>query len=435
MNKSNMLISIVLLSVTVLFAGILLAGTKDGALDIYRQWLQCVAEKGENHEDCQKLFQDFLATAYKRLEELKAEYQKKCGDSEKAQSEYCKKLAKQIEELEKAIENVTQRKMAKATSDRIAKLALECKWDDVYDALSFKGKEQRSIVDDLLLGYACLYRKDWQGAWNSFSAVDTRKDKQMLLDFSKDIYSQSPNSAMAFVLKGDILARMGRYDEAVSALDHAISLDSKATLAYEVRALVKSLGCHYDEAVNDLSKAVKLSPAIANAMYERSVIDLVVGDFEEAAVGLTRLLEKEPHFFLAKNARGVAYLLLAQYDKALQDFDSVIGECPSFAEAASNKQLAIMLRAKGLFAVDMKKLASLSPKGILGAKVSTDFYYAGAGINSPDGGQTLLLAKQRAGSDAMVLTIREHDYIAKGLTPGNPALGRSIAQEVAMSAL
>jgi hypothetical protein len=287
----------------------------------------------------------------------------------------------------------------------------------------------------LLLGYAAMAADDYAKAWEHFSAVDgDPKAKTAWLAWASALAEGRPESATALVFKADALARRGRYQEALDALDRAIKLDGKLALAYDLRGLVRTVLLDYPAAAQDLDKAVDLAPRMANARFNRAVLHLLSGDSEAATKGLTGLLKDHPAFFLARNARGVAHLLAGRYGEALQDFDQVEKEMPTFAEAQANKRLTGMLRARGLFAVDIEKMAALSPKGILGSR-ATNLYYAGAGINSPDGGQTFQLARQQAGPQAVVITIREKDYLAKGLTPGSPSLGKAIAQEVALKTL
>lgn len=403
----------------------------DDAQDIYHKWLQCVAEKGENNKDCNKLFQKFLTIAYKKLEDLKEEYRKKCSDPEKADSDYCKKLKKQIEELEEAIQGVTGQR-EKQQREKAVNSALKEDWEQVFAELSFIDLKHLQPEDNLLLGYASLHLKDWIKAWEHFYAVDKSTQKDMLLSWSEKLCKENPSSAIAFVLKGDVLARLGKYEEAVRALDNAVKLDEKCALTYDVRGLVKITDGELHGGKDDLEKALQINPEISNVIFEKGIIYLITGDFEEATTHMSSLLNEEPKFFLARNARGVAYLLQAKYDEAMHDFEQVIHDNPAFVDARNNKTLAALLRAKGLFTVDIKNSAALSPKGILGAKATTNLFYAGAGINSPDGGDTLKVAKLRAGSDALVVQIREKDYLSRGLGHENPRLATEVATLISM---
>lgn len=71
--KQKLLVPVLGLLVVSL-TGLVLADSKEDALGVYRKWLQCLASKGEDHEDCLEFFQGFIGTAYQRLEELKAEH-------------------------------------------------------------------------------------------------------------------------------------------------------------------------------------------------------------------------------------------------------------------------------------------------------------------------------------------------------------------------
>jgi tetratricopeptide (TPR) repeat protein len=415
-----------------LLPGSILANIKDDAAEAYRKWLQCVAEKGEDHEDCQELFEQFLAIAYRQLEEWEAEYQRNCGDQEKAKSEYCKDLAERIKRLREAIGGVLKKTGDKALDRQSTRLALGERWDEVYDVLSREPADRRRIEEDLLLGYASLYRRDWTKAWQCFSAVDKSGQKYRLLHWAESLCYVKSDNPVAFLLKGDLLARLGQYGKATEALDCATTLNRDLPFTYDLKGLISIMTGRLQEAANELDKAPRIKPSLPHTAFERAMTALIGGDFEGAESRLTELLGEEPNFFLARNARGVARVLQGKFEQALQDFDQAVRDNPDFTEAHANKNLTAMLRAKGLFTVDMAKVAALSPKGILGATASTNLYYAGAGINSPDGGRTLDIARQRSRPDPIVVTIRERDYVARGVDAGNPRLATEISTYISM---
>ncbi|MCX5884413.1 MAG: tetratricopeptide repeat protein [Proteobacteria bacterium] len=366
MRRHHLFVQIVLILIIVLSqVCISPADTKEDALDIYRKWLQCIAQKGEDHEDCQKIFQEFLSIAYIRLEELRGEYSKKCSDPEKADTEFCKNLEKKIKELEDAIGEVTKRKDNTKKRDQSVKLALEKKWEQVYAELLSIDAKHRQLQDELLLGHASLDRKEWIQAWCCFDILDKSKQKDKLLKWAENLCKTNPDNAVVLLFKGDALARLGKYDDSISALDRAVELDPKLAIGYDLRGLVRIGLAEFPQAADDLARVQENLP---NALYERGILDVLTGDFEGAITRLTNLLNNEPRFFLARNARGVAYLLQAKYDLAFEDFDQVAREYPEFICARTNKTFGVDMRAKGLFVVeDIGRLAEIIPKGLLGS--------------------------------------------------------------------
>ena len=66
------------------------------------------------------------------------------------------------------------------------------------------------------------------------------------------------------MLRGDTLARNGKYDESPPALDKAVRLDPQSALLYDVRGVVKTLADKPDEASADFEKAIELNSKFAD---------------------------------------------------------------------------------------------------------------------------------------------------------------------------
>jgi tetratricopeptide (TPR) repeat protein len=246
--------------------------------------------------------------------------------------------------------------------------ALTGQWNRVDEMLSSIQPDQRLVEENLLLGYANVFRKDWVKAWENFRTVDKSEDKARLLTWAKGLCQADPTSAMAFIFLGDAHARFSHYDEAIAALNTATSIDPKFPLAFDLRGLVSIVTGNLQTATQDLDGATALDPSFANALFERGVVNILTDSLDSAIWRLSSLLEQEPSFFLARNARGVAYMLRGNYGLGLADFDSVSLQVPGFTQARTNKTCGSLLRASDIFALaDAKRVVELSPKGILGS--------------------------------------------------------------------
>ncbi len=320
----------------------------------------------------------------------------------------------------------------------IVGFALQQDWREVYDRLSSPSGNDVELPKKLLLGYASLNRRDWLTAWRQFSDIDSSTRKESLLQWSAEVRANHPTSAVASVLEGDALARCGRHRDAITALDRATQLDPALAFAYDIRGLVWMLAemmaaDGLGRAAQDFEMALKLDPDNPHPMYQRAMVDMLRGESKAAVERLSRVLALEPNFLVARNARGIAFVLEGRFEDALRDFDLILTACPEFASARSNRVATAMIRARGLFAVDLGKLAKISAKGVLGSEASPiNFHYAGSGINSPTGGDILDLATQRAGENPHVVTIRERDYVSRGITPDDPSFETSIATFMSM---
>jgi len=406
------------------------------AEELRGRWYQCVARKGENHPDCRRIQQDLIDLAYRRLERWRDLYRGRCSDSKAAETDYCRNLKRKIKELEKELEDYLggpqQRSLFEAS-----RLALAVRWAEVASTIP---EGTLRLEGHLLLGYAQLELHNWAAAWTHFAAIDAseKAQRESLLAWAEKLCRANPDAGMALLLRGDALARVGRFAEALASLDSATDGKPDLALACDIKGQIWMVSGlveddAFDRAVVETERAIRIDPARPHSIFQRAMLDLLAGKFDAAIAGLSNVLASEPAFVQARNARGVAHVLRGDYEEALLDFDRTLEQSPQFASASANKAHTTVMRARGLFAVDLHKHASLSAKGILGAEARTiDMYYAGAGINSPQGGPTLDLATQRAGPSAHVITIRERDYLNQGYTANDPRLATTIRTYVSM---
>jgi tetratricopeptide (TPR) repeat protein len=257
--------------------------------------------------------------------------------------------------------------MPVGAADNFTKAALQGDWPQVYEEGMKSSTKNSGLERDLLLGYACMYRKDWVKAWHYFSTVDQSPQKTTLLPWAENLCRENPKSAMALVFKGDALIRLGRYQEAGTALDRAVQINPQLALAFELRGLARFNASAGPQAKADLDAALRVDSLSVNVLYERALLDLNAKDYRRAETELSSLLAKEPKFFLARNARGIAYLLQAKYDPAIKDFDEALQECRDLVSAQQNKEYALRLRSDKLLAEDLKKMAQPGAKGPLGS--------------------------------------------------------------------
>lgn len=94
------------------------------------------------------------------------------------------------------------------------------------------------------------------------------------------------------------------HDEALTALDDAVRLDSRSALIYDVRGVVRALAGRAEDAVADFDKAIELDLKYAEAYANFGLVQLATGNAPGAVESLTQALELAPDFALAYNGRG-----------------------------------------------------------------------------------------------------------------------------------
>jgi tetratricopeptide (TPR) repeat protein len=119
---------------------------------------------------------------------------------------------------------------------------LQENWSRVGEiATQWKTSDTRTATADWLLGYASLARGDYSRATEGFSRLDSHVKVSELEAFAAGLIKENPQSAVAFMLHGDALARLRKYDEALTLLNNASSLDPRSALILNTRGVVKVL--------------------------------------------------------------------------------------------------------------------------------------------------------------------------------------------------
>jgi serine/threonine protein kinase/regulator of sirC expression with transglutaminase-like and TPR domain len=170
--------------------------------------------------------------------------------------------------------------------------------------------------------------------------------------------------------KGISLVQLGRVDEGIASLKHAIELDSNCTLAYV------NLGAAYadkgwiDQAITEYKHAIDLDPKrvethinLGNAYYRKGwtnqaiteykhAIDLYPKDawayynladvygkegwIDQAIIELKKAIELDPHLSAAYCDLGAAYSSKGWLDQAITEFKQALNLNPNEAEAHYN---------------------------------------------------------------------------------------------------
>ncbi len=129
--------------------------------------------------------------------------------------------------------------------------------------------------------------------FKTFLQAENGMNKEGLLNVEKLILVQ-PDSAVNWILKGQILQGMDKHKEASEAFGKAIKLDPSRTDVYGMNAssLIK-IG-KLDEAITTVNKAIELSPNDANAVYNRACIYSLSGNKKKALSDLKKAIELNP---------------------------------------------------------------------------------------------------------------------------------------------
>ena len=172
--------------------------------------------------------------------------------------------------------------------------------------------------------------------------------RDALIAFDKAI-EIDPENASIWMGKGDVLVRMGDYNESLKIYENALEMADKTTQdnPHDARGwLVKGelfiRIFKNDEAINAYSRATELNPKYAEAWYLKgAALNLKAGElpeqesaktYEEAFTALNKAIELDPGYGKAWNDIGYTLLSLARfngknfsrYNESLEAFDRAI---------------------------------------------------------------------------------------------------------------
>lgn len=142
---------------------------------------------------------------------------------------------------------------------------------------------------------AGVERRDlsWVNRQKSVALAHLGRYEQALTAIDQSI-ELDPTSAPIYNLKGMALTALGRQQEALSALDQAIRLDSTHVQAHFGKGLVLYQLGNLQEAVFACEQTIRLDPTHARAHFIRGTALCLQGEFQEALVALEQAIKFDP---------------------------------------------------------------------------------------------------------------------------------------------
>ncbi|MDX1965766.1 MAG: tetratricopeptide repeat protein, partial [Planctomycetaceae bacterium] len=208
----------------------------------------------------------------------------------------------------------------------------------------WRGNRTTTIDIDPSRGWTCL-RGAWRGAWTPDRAQIWRivaSDEEssecqraigkhvtvrllpLWLGFSSLILSgcrPDGNNPQVWHARSRLLTSAGKADEALQALNTAISLQSSHADLFYDRAKLHELAERDQEAIADYERAIALQPSYSQAHHNRAFVLLRQQQLDAAVAGFTRAIELAPKDSLAFRNRAVAHGRRGDLSSALADLE------------------------------------------------------------------------------------------------------------------
>ncbi len=155
-------------------------------------------------------------------------------------------------------------------------------------------------------------------------------------------YVTPPPSNTHYSNLGRIYVREGRLDEALTALNKALSINPYAFEARTNLGIVYSSKGLIEEAIDEYQKALKINPDYGPAHTNLGNIYGRTGRSDEALAEFQKAIDCNPDNAEAHYNLGIIYRSKGMFSEAIDEFKKALGVNPTIAEAHYNLGVAYM---------------------------------------------------------------------------------------------
>ncbi|MFT4760189.1 MAG: tetratricopeptide (TPR) repeat protein, partial [Saprospiraceae bacterium] len=172
------------------------------------------------------------------------------------------------------------------------------------------------------------------------------------IDILDELIVKYPNSAVAYDMKGMLLAHLKEYDAALIALNKAITLEPEFAIAwYNLGRVEKEIG-HQDQAGIYFNRAIALQNNLTKARFGRASILKAKGQNDAAIREYDEIIEMRGGNYLeAYLNRGLLRKMTGNFSGALEDLNRVIKAAPTNAEIYKNRGNLFLLYGYHIHAI------------------------------------------------------------------------------------
>jgi tetratricopeptide (TPR) repeat protein len=212
----------------------------------------------------------------------------------------------------------------------------------------------------------------------SKSSENIRKNVSRVLNFRDRVSRDDSDDHEAWYTRGIELGKLGRYEEAISAFDKSLQINSSSYATWCDRGSALSYLSRYEESLRSYDQAIQINPDNPKAwfgkttplfrleryeemnmsfeteltIYDRALIInsnnheilrsrcRVLGNLgrnEERISAINRLLQLDPNDYELLNQRGIALSRLGRYEEAIASCDQALQVNPNYQTAKNNR--------------------------------------------------------------------------------------------------
>ncbi|WP_072909257.1 XrtA/PEP-CTERM system TPR-repeat protein PrsT [Malonomonas rubra] len=155
-----------------------------------------------------------------------------------------------------------------------------------------------------------------------------------------------PKQAASNRLKGMLLYRQSKFEEAVIPLQEALKTEQHPLSFFFLGMAYFSLE-QYEQALSQFQKSLDISADFDRARLLVAMTLLKQKRIDDAIIEVKRVLDKDPENAYARNILGSAYLATGQYDQGMEELEAATELDPSMADAHLKQGLFHLAKGEG----------------------------------------------------------------------------------------
>jgi tetratricopeptide (TPR) repeat protein len=215
--------------------------------------------------------------------------------------------------------------------DSLQKALLAEDWPRITALCQTEHESASPLVIRIIEGHALLARNENNRSLGSFLLLANPVHRQAWAKWTETFVVQNPSSHVAHYLRGDALARLTRWEQAVESYTQALVYKPSFSMAHNSLGVVHTRLGEFERALDDFERACHFSPDLADVYGSLGTFWLLREAPEGALTAFESAIARSTNFALALNGRACAKIGFSHdptsLESALADL-SLAMHCP-----------------------------------------------------------------------------------------------------------
>jgi tetratricopeptide (TPR) repeat protein len=217
-------------------------------------------------------------------------------------------------------------------------------WDDIIGELAYQYEKLAGHAPGLAIDGAKLAFLEVMDKAYSLTELGRGGEALTIYDQALKLNSSSQDAAWVLARKGRTLRVLGRHEEALGALDHALAIWPEFGWAWEQRAIVAERLKDNQAALRAYEQATQHRPGDQWLTFKHALLLRRLNRPADALARTESALAAEPTNYLVHGVRGDALRQLKRNDDALAAYDKALDIRPDYGDAWYGRGMTLLRR-------------------------------------------------------------------------------------------